>query len=395
VAVCSRTSFRLAAALACACLAPPPVAAQSESSQAPERGFFPLFGTIVAGSSVAAGGGYRDYGLLGSALGFEVSGMASVRGYQVYRVHLGLLGPHRRALDLRPADAPVSSMLDDGTRNRPGFSVYLDARYRHYPRQRFYGIGPDSRAGDRSDYLLKGGSYDLVVQWQKAATFGLSARVGILDSRIEEGRDDRWPDTQAVFDPTSAPGLARPPRYLVSGLGAALDTRDNPGDPRAGTFLGAVVWRFDARGPAGFDFTRLAFDARTYLRPGRLPGVVAVRGILSADLASSDSQVPFFLQQTLGGGELLRAWESARFRDRTLAHATVEYRWHAHRLLEIAPFVDAGTLGPGAGALRLAAVKVGAGVGLRAHFKDRVLGRLDWAWGRDGTRVVFGVGPIF
>lgn len=344
--------------------------------EVPERGFFPTVGSVAPGGSFSLGGGYRDYGLFGTPLGFEVSALVSVRGYQRYRGSLGWLRAHRHTLDLRPAGEPVSSFLDDRRHARPGLAVYLDARYRYLPRSRFYGIGPASRRDDRTDYLLKGGALDLVVQGQATPAFGISARAGLLDSQIGEGRDNDWPAVADRFEPNEVPGLTSPPRYLVAGVAAAFDTRDDGRDRPGALFATGAVWRFDQRNGKVFDFTRILVDARTYVNPPQLPGLIALRALVSADLAAPGALVPFFLHASLGGPDLLRAYGTSRWQDRALAHATVEYRWRAHRFVEVTPFLDAGTVGPRLGRLR-GGLKAGGGIGLRARWGDATLGRMD------------------
>jgi len=368
---------------------------QEDDDGEPERGFFPLVGTVVAGSGFSAGVGYRDYGLFGSPVGFEVTGLASLRGYQLYRAHFGLLSRHRRILDLRPADETVSSLMDDRRHARPGVAVYLDARYRYLPRSWFYGIGPDSRKADRADYLLKGGALDLVVQGQVTPTFGFSARAGVLGSAVDEGRDGAWPAAHDQFTEEQAPGLLDPPRYMVAGLGAAFDTRDDLDDRRRAVFLSAAAWRFDQTDGDRFDFTRLAVDARVYLAPPLLPGLVAVRTLVATDLADERDEVPFFIQNALGGTDSLRAFGASRWQDTAVAHAAVEYRVLAHRLVEVAPFLDVGAVGPGLSRIVAGKLKVGGGIGLRARWNGATIARMDWAWGSEGKRVVLDTGVVF
>lgn len=366
-----------------------------EEDPGPERGFFPLIGTVVAGSGLSAGVGYRDYGLLGSPVGFEVSALVSVRGYQLYRAHLGLLGLHRHLLDLRPPDEPVLSMMDDRRHAQRGLAVYLDGRYRHLPRNRFYGIGPGSLKDDRADFLLKGAAFDLVVQGQFTPAFGVSGRAGLLESILGDGRDGSWPAIEQRFVATEVPGLLDPPRYLVAGICAAFDTRDDLDDRRRAVFLSGAAWRFDDTGGEAFDFTRLAVDARAYVSPPALPGVIAVRAVVSTDLTGDGSRVPFFLQNALGGTDSLRAYGISRWQDRAVAHATAEYRWSPHRLLEVAPFLDVGTVGPGLSNLSGRGVNAGGGIGLRARWRNATVARMDWAVGAEGARVVLDVGSVF
>ena len=371
-------------------LEPPP----RKEPEARDRGFFPWVGTIVSASGVSGGVGYRYEEILATPIGAEASAFWSVRGYQLYRTRLGLINDSRHTLELRQPDAGVASMFNASAVKRPGAALYAEVRYRSYPRHPFYGIGDESRRGDVSAFRLRGPGYDLVGQWQVSSSFGLSGRAGVLESEIDPRRgDSERPSVDERFDAASLPGFLDPPRYLVFGAGAALDRRDSPRDPARGFFVGGTAWRYQADGQA-VDFTRTTVDARAFVPPGRLPGVLAFRLLLAADWTAQRSRVPFFLLQTVGGGETLRSYPSHRWREQALAHVTVEYRWHPHRLIEIAPFVDTASLGRSLG--RLSARRpYSYGVALRGHWKGRVIGRLEWANGPEGQRVVVSTGPIF
>jgi hypothetical protein len=54
-------------------------------------------------------------------------------------------------------------------------------------------------------------------------------------------------------------------------------------------------------------FTRVTFDARGYRRLLSERGVLAVRGLVSTDLTGDNGATPFYLQQSLGGGETCAA----------------------------------------------------------------------------------------
>lgn len=371
------------------------VAPAPTSRSQPEQRITGDAGTIVSGSGLSGGVGYRDEQLFGSAIGAEVSAMWSVRGYQLYRARVGLLGDRRHTLETRNADSGFASKFNDTAVKRPGAALYADVRYRSFARHAYYGIGAASQKADISAYKLRGAGYDLVAQWQSSASFGLSARAGILESHVLPRRgDSERPSVDERFDPASVPGFLDPPRYAVLAVGAALDRRDSPRDPRRGVFVGGTLWRYESGG-ARYDFTRTTLDARVFVEPAVVPGVLALRLLASADHLRRGADVPFFLMQTLGGGETLRAHRTHRWRDRALAHATVEYRWHPHRLVEIAPFVDVAALGPTLDAVAMSKRLYGYGVAVRGHWRGRVLGRLEWANGPEGQRIILSTGPIF
>src|SRR5262245_17022306 len=158
---------------------------------------------------------------------------------------------------------------------------------------------------------------------------------------------------------------------------------------------GIALRRYSASDAPALSFTRLTLDARAYRRLRWDNSVLAVRGLVSSDLTDSGAATPFYLQQSLGGGETLRGFHSYRFPDQSLAHMSVEYRWRAHRYVEIAPFFDTGTVAPALSRLSLGSVKMSTGVGIRGRTNRRVVARLDWAWGSEGQRIVLGTGPAF
>jgi hemolysin activation/secretion protein len=63
--------------------------------------------------------------------------------------------------------------------------------------------------------------------------------------------------------------------------------------------------------------------------------------------------------------------------------------------VEIAPFLDTGTVAPSLSRLSFGSFKMSPGVGIRGRTKTRTIARLDWARSSEGHRIVLGVGPAF
>jgi hemolysin activation/secretion protein len=98
-----------------------------------------------------------------------------------------------------------------------------------------------------------------------------------------------------------------------------------------------------------------------------------------------ESQVPYFLLPTLGGGSSLRAHSSWRFRDRHAADATLEWRWIPNRAaLDMAVFFDAGQVADEFNALRPNRFATNVGVGVRLHARQFMVMRMDVAHGSAG-----------
>ena len=75
------------------------------------------------------------------------------------------------------------------------------------------------------------------VQW-----FNSGIRIGWTDVSIGAGTDRRFPTTQSLFSAAEAPGLLDDPAFLYTDLFATVDTRDQPGNARAGGYYG-LLWR--------------------------------------------------------------------------------------------------------------------------------------------------------
>jgi hypothetical protein len=358
------------------------------------NGIYPQVGSIVSGSGLAAGISLRSRHFGASPIAGEIEGMWSQRGYQRYGAIVGLIDRRRDIFELAPADENISSMFSAGGSQVPGTAAHLSLWYRNSPRVDFFGVAP-SQAETRTDFAVSGTTLDAVVQWQSRRVFAVSMRAGLLNLGVGEGSNDRVPNLHQQFAASEAPGLLRPPRYLTAGVAAAADTRDNNDAPASGGFMGVAVWRFVSLDPGAESFTRVAFDWREYVPVHSDRHVAAFRVLASSDLGNGESMTPFYLQNWMGGSRSLRAFPSYRFRGRALAHVTAEYRWRATRHVEIAPFVDAGSVAPGASALFSSPVFVAPGIGLRVRDDDQVLLRLDWARGRDGNRFLVAFGPAF
>ena len=65
-------------------------------------------------------------------------------------------------------------------------------------------------------------------------------------------------------------------------------------------------------------------------------GVIDLSAQTWLSQGANGGSVPFFLMPTLGGGDLLRAFNSYRFRDRDALLLKAEYRWAVHKMADVA-----------------------------------------------------------
>jgi outer membrane protein assembly factor BamA len=353
--------------------------------------FAVIAGVIVSGSGLAGGANYRYFNLLDSPIDAQLRGMFSVRGYQDYRLSVGLLDARNSTLELNAADARISSLFNTSSRKAPGSALYVEMRYRDYPKHTFYGPGNRAIEDNRTDYALRGVSAEGVWQRQFSSRFGVSARTGVLALHIGQGQDDSIVDFEQRFVPATIPGALEQPRFVTAGVGFEDDTRSDPRIPEDGRLIAASVRTFRADRP-NLSFTRFTAEVRTYRRAFSPRVVFATRLVFAGDFSASASSTPFYVRQSLGGTDTLRGFDSYRFADRTLAHATAMIRYRANRYMEIIPFYDIGTTANGVSKLDFGARRTSPGIGIRARTDKQILADFAYAWSTEGGRVVFTIG---
>lgn len=358
-----------------------------------DKGFRPSVGTVISGSGFAMGAEVTQERFGRSLIGAGVEGQISVRDYREAAVRIGYLIHRRASVELRAADAPLYEPLTV-ERHGSGFAAYVEHRYRASPSSSLYGTDT-SGVLTRTDFSVSGTTTDLVFQHQIGATLGVGARVGVLAFDMSPGDDETRPDAHDVFAVhLHEAGLDRA-RYLTVGFGSVLDTRNRLGPPASGLYLTGAVWRFLSRTDEMPSFVRYTFDARHYQSIVSARHVIVTRLLGSYDAGRADDIPPFYLLTSLGGGHSMRGFPTYRLRGGRLVGTSLEYRWHAWKFVELAPFVDAGRVWraplPGTPDDWL----VTPGFAVRFRTDRRVLVRAEIARSIEGVRYMIGIGSPF
>lgn len=333
---------------------------------APYNGFYIQYGYTgkPIGSGIAFGGGWRhDLFDENARIVFEVG--HSFRGYRMGRL-----------------DFSLPYLFDER------FEVGVEASYQRNPQEDFYGLGFSSRREDRVNFSYETPELQGRVMLKPVPWFNTGVRLGKLTNvELERGTDSRFPSIEERFSPLDAPGLTQPPDYTYTDLFATLDTRDQPGNARAGSFIGAQWRRYDDSDFNRFSFDAVNVDAQQFLPIFDKKRVIAVRLQLMTTTAPADHEVPFYMQPTIGGGDTLRSYGDFRFRDRNAMVMNLEYRWEAFSGLDMALFSDFGAVAPRFAELEFADLRGAYGIGLRFNTYKAVFLRFDVAaGGSEGIR---------
>jgi hypothetical protein len=332
-------------------------------------GIYAKFGTLTTGSGFAFGGGYRSRRFLGRDAGFDAWAGATVSAYWETQARL---------------QVPVT----------PGGRVLVQVagRYQDYPREDFFGLGPDSARGDFSDFRLRGPTVGARADALVAGPLSVAGGVDYMAPRVSDGKDPGVPSTSALFDATSAPGLGDDTEFVRTYGVVDVDYRQ-PRNARRGGWYRAELSHYADRDRGQYSFDRLDLDLRQFLSVLSERRVFTARAYVSTSTASDGQTVPFYLMPTLGGNETLRGYRAYRFRGPHALLLQGEYRFEVWSGLDAALFYDAGKVALRRADLDFKDLQSNYGFGFRFNTDQGTILRIDTALGsRDGAHVwvVFG-----
>ena len=326
---------------------------------APYNGFYIQYGYTAkpVGSGIGLGGGWRRDLFGGDArLVFEAG--QSLRNYRMVR-----------------ADFSLPRLLDEK------LELGIEGSYDYQPQEDYFGPGDSSSVDDRSNFLYKAPSVEARAMFTPRTWMNAGVRFGWTDVTVGRGKDQRFPSVHDLFAASSAPGLLEQPAFLYNDLFATIDTRDQPGNARAGGYYG-VLWRhYNDSDSSRYTFDRMDVDLQQFLPIFDKKRVIALRVRVMATRADEGQEVPFYMQPTLGGGDSLRSTGDYRFRDRNVFSSNIEYRWEAFSGLDMALFADFGTVAPRFSDLELSDLRKAYGLGFRFNTFKAVFLRIDIAGG--------------
>jgi len=364
-------------------------------------GIYPRVRGLAKGSKNAIGGRLWHSDIGGSPFDLHASAFYSVNAYEFYDAQLGVIPSAPADPGARVPLPQKSTRGDDvfelGTLRIPGSSwgLYLSASYAHSTRLPFFGLGPDSQLANETRFLERDTHYEIVAARSLGHRIYASVRAGYVESGIGPGESPEFPSTQDLFGEANVPGLAEQPSYWRLGAIAMFDGRDVVRNPKRGGVLSFELDRYLDRDGGAFSFSRYAVDARTFATLGSPQRVLALRGYASYDEPDPGAEVPFYLQETLGGSHDLRGFRNFRLRGTKLAVFQLEYRWEMVPAIELALFAESGTVASAGERLDLDDQRTSWGAALRLKTPTNFLARVEWAKSAEGSRFYVRFSPAW
>ena len=335
-------------------------------------GFRVKLGGLVQGGGFALGPEYLRRDLAHGNLLFRTAAQCSMKLYQRY--DLEFAAPHFAAEKLF-------------------FDFY--SVHHNYPGINYYGPGPRSEKGSRSNFRLEDTALDGTFGLQPIGGLKFGASGGYLFVNVGPGTDTRFVSTEKLFTPLQAPGIDQQADFIRYGAFIQVDYRDRLGGPRAGGNYVVQYDRFVDQTLGRHSFDRLALDLQQYIPLFNKRRVLALRGKSVLTNPDPGKVVPFYLQPSLGGSEDLRGFPAFRFYDRNMIVVNGEYRWEVFSGLDMALFVDAGKVFARRSQWNFHDLEADGGFGLRFNVRNDVFLRIDAGFSHEGFQVWFKFSNIF
>jgi hypothetical protein len=331
----------------------------------PTEGFGVRVGGIESGSTLAVGPAWRNSTFVGGNLRVSASGARAIAGDT--GIDAGLLVPRA------------------GTHR---LAIGLDASLARLTGEPFFGHGLEAARTDATAFALATDRVTGHAVYGAAPWLHLSVSGGLQRTMASDARARRVPPIGSRFTDHDAPGLGVQARFATAALGATVDYRDVPGNPRDGGRYHVAVSRY-ADGPATrHSFTRIDTELEQHVSMAKRQRVLTVRALATTTLADRGDEVPFYLQPTLGGSRVLRGFVSDRFRDRNLVAVQAEYGWDVLPFVSAVAFIEAGAVAARWQDLDLHQLRKDYGFGFRFGSARTVALRTDVAFGSgEGTRL--------
>ncbi len=348
-------------------------------------GFSPKLGGFDSGAGPGGGVRFWRRDILGTPLEFQGQALFSIRSYKIYILQFGKImrTDVHRLIGVRGYGGLYNFRGLDKKDYR--FFWFGTLRYRDSPEEDFFGLGNDSLEGNDTDFRQKDKTFFGALAYRLTSWVVVAGGAGYQKIEISPGKDSQNPITDTVFDDTTAPGLLEDAHYFYGGGSFVVDLRDRPYNPHSGFFFGFEHLRYDDTKETMFSFSKTSYDVRAYLPVFADNRTLAFQLYTAMNKPQDGNRVPFYMMETLGGADVLRGFDTYRFRDENLISLSTEYRWEPAKFWELALFYDAGKVFPQGDDWNFNDLNTGYGIGVRLKLEKSVILRFDIGHSEEGT----------
>ena len=269
------------------------------------------------------------------------------------------------------------------------FSTGALASYRYLSDEDFFGIGNDTRKGDKTIYDQEVTNLEarIGIHFNSQSLFGVL--LGFDYNNIYGADSKEAPSVTDFYSKETLSGLHSQIPIASANVFLKIDSRNSRGYPTSGMelALGAGVFR-DVKTDQ-YDFWKTKVDFRRYLQFFNRRTMM-VRLAAEVTRPYSGREIPFFYLSSLGEASTIRGYNRYRFRDRDMVLAALEYRIPLWRPTSFTIFVDAGQVAEDIfREFNFNRMHWGYGFGMRLWSIKRLISTLEVAFSKDRIRVYF------
>ncbi|MEZ5398077.1 MAG: BamA/TamA family outer membrane protein [Bryobacteraceae bacterium] len=262
------------------------------------------------------------------------------------------------------------------------------AVYHNYNSLGYYGPGPDSQKTMRTNYAFEDTNLDTMLGVRVTPWLRAGGSIGFQHPNTGQGKNELYASTERVFGGNPRViGLREEVDYLRGGFFVELDRRDNPGGPRAGSYVTMRWDYYDDRELKRHDFRRMDLEAQQYLPLFNKRRVIALRARTVQTFTTEGQTLPFYQQSVIGGANDLRGFRPYRFYDNNSLVMNAEYRWEVFSGLDMALFADAGQVTHDRWQFKPKDLETAVGFGFRFNARNIPFLRLDVGFSHEGFQV--------
>ncbi len=273
-------------------------------------------------------------------------------------------------------------------------AVQLGLGYTGHPLTRFFGVGPESRAGDLSYYHRESWWVGLESDHDLGHGFGVEVRV--FHSRVRSGstRYHVHRQLERIHADEMPLGFGQESHGMTYRLGLMHDSSRENARPQRGGFRKLSVSRFMADDGSDLEFNVYRADLEQFFPLWHTRRTLAVRAFFNHIDNKGDVEVPFARLMTFAKPDLMRGFTDERWLGKGTIGFSAEYRWPIWAVvdrvgsgLDAYIFSDVGQVFMQTEEIALEEMQVNGGVGLRLLGGERnFLGRLEVGFSRESTQ---------
>jgi hypothetical protein len=277
----------------------------------------------------------------------------------------------------------VESRLDLPPLAADRLRVSAFARWDDAPALQFFGVGNTTSQDDEVSYGLETLEASAELDGRAGRWFRYGGAAGYLSIRSTDGTGS--PSIISTLMEAGAPGLGSSPAWWHTSVFAAIDSRESPGYTASGGLYRLAL--HDYADPTGqFSFDRAEVDLRQFIPILHNNWIVAMQARADMTDAAPGQVVPYFMLPSIGGRDTIPGFLDYRFTDQDSLLLRAELRWTPSSVLDMAVFLDEGTVAPNPTALNLHDLNRGWGVGARLHGPTFTAVRFEIAHSVEGWR---------